>query len=142
MKETEGHLTRGDTRPMELVAILVVAALALPIGILVCLMLLRATIDYVVDDNAIEVRFFGFRLWSVAYSNLASIRVVSLRQTIGLRSQFMSIRLGNRFMRSLVELRKDGSPFRVLIPPADQEAFVLSVKRRSDEHRSSPSEMR
>lgn len=86
--------------------------------------------NYEITENAIEFTALGgLKLKSLPLSAIEDLREVSLKDT--LRPDFSTLRLGNRLVGRIIEIRpKNGLFRRILITPDDPDKFLMAWKEK------------
>lgn len=86
--------------------------------------------DYRLADKNMEIVLFGtIPIIKVPYDEIKSVREVSLKET--LIPDFSTLRFGNRFTSSIVEIQKKGAIVkRILITPEDSKKFIETVNKK------------
>lgn len=85
--------------------------------------------DYRIKGKKVEIVLFGkIPFLRIPIKDILEVREVSLKETLS--PDFTTLRLGNRFFGSIVEIQRKDSFFkRILITPENSKEFIQDINR-------------
>lgn len=112
---------------------ILIAVIGAALILLLVMFALKYIYDYEIRDQCIQISLFRLiPLSRIKYRDIDSISVISFLE-IGLAG--LTLRLGNRFIKSAVLIQKKRGFRRVIITPAWPEEFVSNVFKKRPELR-------